>query len=278
MKKISLASDIHYRCNDYYGRDMEEIAETLASDLNSEYQKAPYDALLLLGDYSLDHWAWEGGGSFLNQGISNAKIFAEKYLPRLAPSGVEVRMIAGNHEQFGEENWQRLTGHSRNSHVAIDGILFILTDTFGGDLDPTVHSDGTYTGARVDDIKALMERYPDKKVILCSHWFDVERESEEFLNLLRTEERIICLFCGHNHKSSVSSTGKENGDKPILYTGNYSYSGEKNSVACLPGYRTLIIDGDTVTSSYVVHSHRYRIGKVYFTNEYTEQDTVTLKI
>ena len=270
-------SDIHYRCNDYYGRDMEEIAETLTSDLKSEYQKAPYDALLLLGDYSLDHWAWEGGGSFLNQGISNAKIFAEKYLPRLAPSGVEVRMIAGNHEQFGEENWQRLTGHSRNSHIVVDNILFILTDTFGGDLDPTVHSDGTYTGARVDDIKALMERYPDKKVILCAHWFDIEGESDEFRALLRTEERIKCLFCGHSHKSIVENTGEEAGNKPILYTGNYSYSDANDSVLYLPGYRRLTIDSDGISCCYVVPSHKYKIKGVFFTNDYTEQDKWSLK-
>ena len=44
-------------------------------------------------------------------------------------------------------------------------ILFILTDTIGGDLDPTVHSDGAYTEVRVDGIKALMEGCPDEKVI-----------------------------------------------------------------------------------------------------------------
>lgn len=276
--KIILSSDIHYRCADYYGRPKEEIAELLCADLEAEYKKEPYDALLLLGDYSLDHWGWNDGGTYLNHGISNAELFTKKYLGRIAPDGVTVKMIPGNHEQYGEELWHKLTGYHRNDHAVIGDILFILTDTFAGNLDPTEHSDGTYTGANVSDIKELMARYPDKKVVLCSHWFDMSVESEEFRELLRRESRVLCLFCGHNHKSCVDSTGEENGGKPILYTGNYSYSGEKNNVACLPGYRRLLIDEKELSCCYVAPSHRYKIGEVYFTNEYAEQDSVTIKL
>ena len=44
-------------------------------------------------------------------------------------------------------------------------ILFILNDTFIGDIDQTTHSDEAYSEARVDGIKALMEGCPDEKVI-----------------------------------------------------------------------------------------------------------------
>ena len=44
-------------------------------------------------------------------------------------------------------------------------ILFILNDTFIGDIDQTTHSDKAYTEARVDGIKALMEGGSDEKVI-----------------------------------------------------------------------------------------------------------------
>lgn len=274
--KIILMSDIHYRCADYFGRTQDQTAELLCEDLAKEYAKEPYDAVLLLGDYSLDHWAWQTKGTYLTRGISNAKLFAERYLERIAPEGVELRMIAGNHEQYGEKLWTELTGHKRRDHLVLGDILFILTDTFGGDLDPTEHSDGTYCGANVADIKELMAKYPDKKVILCAHWFDVNLESPEFLELLRAEERILCLFCGHNHRSRVTSTGEENGNKPIIGTGNYSYSGEPNNVRCLPGYRVLKIDGERLSCKYVVQPHTFKIGDVRFTTEYTEQDTIEL--
>ena len=60
--KIILMSDIHYNCDDYFGVPEAEIAERLCADLAAEYEKEPYEAVLLLGDYSLDHWAWNVKG------------------------------------------------------------------------------------------------------------------------------------------------------------------------------------------------------------------------
>ena len=129
----------------------------------------------------------------------------------------------------------------------------------------------------MDDINELMARYPDKKVILCAHWYDINSESEDFRELLRREDRILCLFCGHNHISRVANTGEANGSKPILYTGNYSYSGESNTARCLPGYRELIITDEGISSSYIMRPHKYTLGNVPVTTEYTEQDRLEIK-
>ena len=276
--RIIIASDIHFCEDGWYGFEREARAEALCADLAREYEKAPYEALLLLGDYSLDHWAWNTKGTYLTKGVSDTALFAARYLHRLVPAGVSVRMIAGNHEQYGEEKWQALTGgFHRRDHIVVGDYLFILEDTFGGDLDPTEHSDGTYIGADVAEIEALMAAHPDKKVILCAHWFDVTKESEAFLSLLRTEPRIVCLVCGHNHRSRVASTGEENGNKPILYTGNYSYSGEPNVVRCLCGYREMILTDEGIASKYIVNPHTYTVGKVKFVTEYAEQDEFEVK-
>ena len=269
-------SDIHY-CNEWYGITPEIKREMLCADLEREYEEDPYQALLLLGDYSLDHWAWNTKGSYLTHGISNAKRFVEHCLPRMAPSGVEVRMIAGNHEQYGEALWQKLTGFNRKDHLVCGSVLFILLDTFGGDLDPVEHSDGTYIGANMADLRVLMARYPDKKVILCAHWFDMQKETDEFRSFIAQEPRILCLFCGHNHISKVVSTGEEYGNKPIIYTGHYSYSGDMNPVHCLNGYREVLIMEDGITSKYIVPSHTYTMEAVKFTTEYAEQDDVEIK-
>ena len=205
--RIIIASDIHFCEEGWYGvsRDKKEVL--LRADFQREYVKAPYEALLLLGDYSLDHWQWNTKGTWLTRGHSDTRLFAARCLPVMAPAGVAVRMVAGNHEQYGEALWQALTGgYSRRDHIVIGDILFVLSDTYGGDLDPDEHSDGTYIGADVAEIEALLARYPDKKVILCAHWFNMDRESEAFLALLRREARILCLVCGHNHTSRVAST------------------------------------------------------------------------
>ena len=274
--RVIMMSDIHY-CGKWYGVTPEIKCERLCGDLEREYKQDPYEALLLLGDYSLDYWAWSTKGSYLTKGVSDTKRFAEQCLPRMAPLGVDVRMIAGNHEQYGEALWKDLTGFNRRDHYVCDSVLFILLDTFGGDLDPSIHSDGTYIGVNMSDIMNLMERYPDKKVILCAHWFDMEKESEEFCRLLKEEERILCLVCGHNHLSNISSTRENCGSKPILYTGHYSYSGEKNIVRCLNGYRELILTEDGITSKYIVPSHTYTVDNVTFTTEYAEQDETEIQ-
>ena len=83
-KRLILMSDIHY-CNEWYGITPEIKRDLLCADLEREYEQDPYDALLLLGDYSLDHWAWDTKGTYLNQGISNTKLFIEHCLHRMAP-------------------------------------------------------------------------------------------------------------------------------------------------------------------------------------------------
>ena len=37
--KVIIASDIHYRCGDYYKVPQDDIAENLCADLEAEYKK-----------------------------------------------------------------------------------------------------------------------------------------------------------------------------------------------------------------------------------------------
>ena len=274
--RILIASDIHYCEDGWYGLPRTAKGQNLMADLAREYEKAPYSALLLLGDYSLDHWVWGTKGTYLTRGLSETRLFVEEVLGQLAPEGVEVRMIAGNHEQYGEERWEALTGHKRRDHLVCGDVLFILCDTFGGDLDPVEHSDGTYVGLCAEEIRALMARYPDKQVILCAHWFHLEAESEEVRELIRSEDRILCLICGHAHISRILSTEGDQPGKPILFTGHYSYSGEKNPLRCLNGYRELLIHEDRITSKYIVPAHTYTVDGIRFTTEYAEQDAIEI--
>ena len=274
--RVILASDIHY-CKNWYGVTPEIKREMLCADFTREYNLNPYNALLLLGDYSLDHWVWDTKGSYLTEGVSNTKLFVNNCLQALTPNGVEVRMIAGNHEQYGNALWQNITGFNRNDYIVLGPTLFILLDTFGGNLDPTNHSDGTYIGVNMAYIRDLISRYPDKKVVLCAHWFDMEKENDEFRSFLTNNNNVLCLFCGHNHLSRISSTGEKYGNKPIIYTGHYSYSGEKNPLRCLNGYREVIITKNSIKSKYIMPSHTYTIENVKFTTEYAEQDEIEIE-
>ena len=72
MARVLIASDIHYCEMGWFGLTRDEKAESFCADLQAEYKKQPYAALLLLGDYSLDHWIWDTKGTYLTQGISNS--------------------------------------------------------------------------------------------------------------------------------------------------------------------------------------------------------------
>jgi calcineurin-like phosphoesterase family protein len=248
MHRILLSSDIHLCHVDWYGVSPEERLSRWVRDLRAEYARAPFDALLLLGDYSLDHWAWKIKGSYLERGVSYAERFARDYLSAISELGVEIRMIAGNHEQYGDETFRALTGHDRHSSLRIGDFLFILTDTFRGELDPTYHHDGVYTGIEVDFVRTEMQKHPDARVILCAHWLDASRESEEARALV-ADKRIVCLFAGHNHRAHI---GDFDG-KPLLYTGHYSYGAPEGTwpISAMWGYRELLLGENSLVSRYL---------------------------
>ena len=116
------------------------------------------------------------------------KNFVDDYLSEIKEMGIPVYMIPGNHEQYGHEDWEKFTGGERETFAICGDYLFILQDTYGNDLDPKEHSDGTYKPANLAKIKELMDEFPDKKVFLCSHFYDPRNESEEFKDFCKKEK------------------------------------------------------------------------------------------
>ena len=279
-QRFLIASDTHWCHIDWYGVPTEERMARFVRHVEDEYAKAPFEALLLLGDYSLDHWKWNIKGCWLTEGKSNTRTFAEVCVGRLQALGVPIVMIAGNHEQYGEALWTELTGHHRRDHLVCGDLLFLFSDTFGADLDPTEHSDGTYCGVDVTYIKEKMAEYPHHRVILCAHHFAPERESEEFRSLVREEARILCLLGGHVHRSNVVELGEEWGGKALLYTGNYSYNTgkEENAEASLWGFRDLTVDAHTLTSRYITPENTVILNGNTIHHAYGTQDEYTREI
>lgn len=276
QKRILVASDIHWCHIEWYGVTTEERMERFLRHLEEEYQKDPFEAVLLLGDFSLDFWEWGIKGCYINDGFSYVKVFADYFVPRIQKLGVQLAMIPGNHEQYGEERWRELTGFSRQSHVVCGDYLFLLLDTFGADLDPTEHSDGTYSGADVAYIKRMMAAFPEHKVILCAHHFDHETESEEFRTLVREEKRILCLMGGHVHKSRVIPLGEEWGGKALLYTGNYSYNAGNEDT--MWGFRDLLLSDHLLLSRYITPENTITLDGETIHQPYGYQDEYEMEI
>ena len=270
-KRVLIASDIHLCHVDWYGMKNSDRVKKFIEDVKKEYEKDPFEMLLLLGDYSLDHWVYDIGGSYLREGLSNTEKFVKEYLSEIMDMGIPVYMIPGNHEQYGHEDWEKFTGFKRESYALCGDYLFILQDTYAGVLDPKEHSDGTYKPANVEDIKKLMVKYPDKKVFLCSHFYEPDNESEEFKELVKNDDRILSMICGHIHVSKVWDMRDSLG-KLMLMTGNYSYSSEKPAQDSLWGFRDLILTDESALSRYITVDADYVIDGKELHRDYGYQD------
>ena len=273
QRRIILASDIHLCHLDFFGVKAEDRLQKFIDDLKAEYKKQPFEALLLLGDYSLDHWKWQIKGSYIEKGISYTKRFVDEYLSQLKELPLEIRMIAGNHEQYGEKLYHELTGYHREDVYVTDDWLFILMDTYKGGLDPTEHHDGVYTGANMEFIKKHMDAHPDKKVIICSHFIDPRKDTAEFKALLR-EDRIICLFAGHTHGSKIWTLDEEYGSKNVIFTGQYS----ELNVNSMWGFRELILNDDYIESNYITPESTVIINDEKIDHHYGKQENIRINL
>lgn len=268
-KRVLLLSDLHYCQEEYGGISIDEKAERIIRQINEEHKKCPFDMILFLGDYSLDYWAWSTRGTWITESKSYTKLFVDRYCRSLpAP----FYMLPGNHEQYDEEQWQQITGFHRSAHFVIGDYLFILWDSFGADLNPTEHTDGTYTPPNVGEILDIMSAHPEKKVILCSHSFQPTFAEEECA-LIR-DSRVVCLFQGHTHHSGVITLPEEYGSKKLIQTGAWAFT---SPVTNLPwGIRDLYLKDDRIFSGYIVPSQRlFHKGQAY-TVSARYQDTVEI--
>ncbi len=280
-KRVLLASDLHLCDTDAYGVPSSERMRKFVGDILSEYEKEPFSALLLLGDYSLDHWKWGYRGSWLEKGVSNTEVFVKQYLSQIRKLPIEIRMIAGNHEQYGEKTWERLTGGYRRQDCYVCGdYLFLLLDTYAADLDPSVHSDGTYCG--IPDTTAIcqtMEKYPGKKVILCAHYLDLNTEKENshtpFLDMV-AQGKFLCAFAGHTHLSDIW-TWKDYGDFREIFTGNY-WQNESKPCDPLWGFREVLLYEDRIESNYITPAGSiFRDGRE-FRYPYGKRDPIVVPV
>lgn len=247
--RVLLTSDIH--CTDletWYGVSDEDRLQHWLEEVLAEHARHPFDLILINGDISLDYHAEK---TPFEKGYSTSYVFMKMFASRL-PAGVPVLVTAGNHEQFPEETWQKITGNSRQCHAVLGNHTFIMLDGFREALKTTYDSTDEYSPMDVAYIKSLMERYPENHVWLISHFFDMDLESGEFKELVAKDRRIKGLFMGHTHEHQLIPLGPEYGNKVIAQTGNFSYTMSGAANGGFWGFRDLIIEDKKATSSYIM--------------------------
>lgn len=246
--RVLITSDIHCTdLEDWYGVSDRGRMEHWLREVLAEHEKEPFDLILVPGDISLDYHQER---TPFQKGYSTAYLFMKMYASRL-PEGVPVLVGAGNHEQFPEEAWRKITGCPRQSHHVLGEHLFILLDSFKAALGTEYDSSDVYTPMDTDYVRGLMEAHPDKYVWLLSHWFEPGEETEAFRQLVR-DPRVKGLFMGHSHDHRLIPLGPDYGGKCIAQTGNFSYTMSGAHTGGFWGFRDLKLREDRAVSSYIM--------------------------
>ena len=247
--RVLLTSDIHCTdLEDWYGIPNDLRMQRWLDAVLEEHDRQPFDLILIPGDISLDYHAER---TPFDKGYSTGYVFMKMYASRL-PAGVPVLVAAGNHEQFPEETWQKITGNPRHSHWVLGDHTFIMLDGFREELKTTYNSSDEYSPMDVTYIRELMDRYPENHVWLISHYFDLERESEDFRKLVAEDSRVKGLFMGHTHEHQLIPLGDAYNGKVIAQTGNFSYTMSGAANGGFWGFRDLVIDDTKAVSSYIM--------------------------
>ena len=267
--RVLLTSDIHCTdLEDWYGIPNDLRMQRWLDAVLEEHDRHPFDLILIPGDISLDYHAER---TPFDKGYSTGYVFMKMYASRL-PEGVPVLVGAGNHEQFPEETWRKITGNPRQCHAVVGNHTFVMLDGFRENLGRTYDSSDRYSPMDTGYIRQLLECYPENHMWLVSHWFDVELESEGFRHLIKSEPRIRGLFMGHSHDHRLIPLGEEFAGKVIAQTGNFSFTMSGAHTGGFWGFRDLLLEEGKAVSRYImVDSHVIlEEGPVFFAGRLSE--------
>ena len=255
--RILLTSDMH--CTDlmdWYGVRDADRQQAWVNAVLAEHEKHPFDAIIIAGDISLDY---HDKKTPYDKGHSTGLIFMQQFFSQLPD--MPRFILAGNHEEFSYEDWLALVGNERQGEITLGKDTFLCLDNYHEDLGPVYDSSDKYSPMDMDYIRAVMAAHPDNRFWLVSHYFDLNKESDDFRALLATDRRIKGLFMGHTHLNTLVELGEEYQNLVIAQTGNFSYTCgtiERD----FWGLRDLVITENGAISRYIQpESHIFPGGK-----------------
>jgi len=245
--RVCITGDVHYAVQrEWFGWSNEDRLQFWVDTILEEHEREPFDLIIINGDTSLDYWV--SGGTMYNFGVSQTEMLMNDYISQL-PQDVPVVVLPGNHEQYSDEKWRKLTGNGRSETYVLGNNLFVMPDSFGENLEPDYNYDGTETVLDAAYIRKAMEKYPDHNVYIISHYINPERQSGAFWRICH-EENVRGMFSGHTHAKSILFPTLGSG-KTIAQTGNFAHDDKIDVEDGTWGIRDLIITENHAVSRYV---------------------------
>ena len=204
-----------------FGKTQREKIEKIYDDICEAHRRAPLDAVLVLGDLSVDDY------DFRQLPHNYCQRFKEECMDRLP---VKAYAMPGNHDSYPNSIWREVFGYDRQYAVAFGDTVFLMADTFADTPASKTNPGGGAPHTPLDEtfLRQSLEAYSGKTIFLCAHHFRPDMTfSEGAKQLIKDSEDIVCLFRGHTHVNDVIDLGEEMGSKRLVDIGGYGYSGRK---------------------------------------------------
>ncbi|MBQ8387514.1 MAG: metallophosphoesterase [Clostridia bacterium] len=202
-----------------FGKTQRQKIEKIYEDIMEEQRRSPLDAVLVLGDLSIDDY------DHRQLPISYCKKFKEDCMDRLP---VPSYAIPGNHDSWPNDLWKEMMGYDRQYVLEFGDVVFLMADTFPG--TPAMkHDPGSGSAiAPIDDefLRTNLEKYKGKKIFICAHHIDGIRITDEGKRLIKESGDVVYMYRGHVHIHSVNDMGEECGNVKLIDIGGYGYAGQ----------------------------------------------------
>ena len=156
-----------------FGRTQREKIEKVYEDVMEENRRSPLDAVLVLGDLSVDDY------DFRCLPYNYCKKFKEECMDRWP---VPSYAIPGNHDSWPNELWKEVFGYDREYALEFGDTVFIMADTFattpcskknpgGGSPINPIHD---------DFLRECLEKYKGKTFTQYTNRSDGETDWSEY--------------------------------------------------------------------------------------------------
>lgn len=269
LKKIYPDSNTSAAAGLTFGKTQREKIEKVYTDIIRENKRSELDAVLVLGDLSVDDY------DFRNLPVNYCEQFKEDCLDRLP---CPYYVIPGNHDSYPNEKWREIFGTDREFVFETDGCVFIMADTFNS-IPANSASGAAMTAINAELIKNALESHKGKQIFICAHYIEGKAEGDrtvtpEVQQLIRDSEDVKLLFRGHTHVENVIDLGDVLGGKKIIDIGGYGYCGIKIDnryefnifdKKWAWGYQILEIYDDRISTYHVTTDNVYNAANGIFT-------------
>ncbi len=282
---------------EYFGMTTDERMEYMCEVIRTEYRLRGLDGILVLGDLSTDDWYEGCPSSFLDKNYCQ-KVYDDYLKPLADELGIDVRVIAGNHDTYFDSKWVEMFGYHRQ-YTYVDGDnVFIMADTYEDDKDSM--ADGNKAngnkciGFDLPWIESELQKYPDKNIFICSH--NAGKCAQDIVDVISKYPNVLAFFQGHTHhytNSKLFNTNNYKTNIPLIDTGGFSYGSWDNKSFdcectneyctdiknCLWGFQIVETSKDTAVSYRVDVANRYEMvgGTVIVDQPYEKLGELILK-